>query len=293
VGSITDRFAENLSAAREIRAFGLEQMEVDRFRRLSIALFKAQMKVVKYAQSLAPAIEIISAIGISITFIYAYRLRIPLESFLAIIFAVAVCYDPVKKLGALNNELQRGRASLERVEDILAEPVAIADPAEPVHIESVSGDIEFQDVSFAYTPGDPALRDISIRIPAGTVSRAACEINCYSGVRMSNNLFDAVAEPPIQESPECESGHDGQTPLWGGEDTPSDHGCPEPCPAPSRRFRVQPQPSDGGSIGKKSEHRGSLGAGACTCKDARRPRVAPSIGNARNTRPLTLLSFGI
>ncbi|MGH8177582.1 MAG: ABC transporter ATP-binding protein [Steroidobacter sp.] len=168
-GSLTDRFTENLSAVKEVRAFGLEELEVERFRRQTGAMLRAQMKVVKYAQSLAPAIEIISAIGISITFIYAYRVRIPLESFLAIIFALAVSYDPVKKLGALSNELRRGEVSLQRLEDVLTEPVAIDDPANPVHVERLSGELAFKQVSFAYTPGDPVLRDVSARIPAGTV----------------------------------------------------------------------------------------------------------------------------
>lgn len=168
-GSITDRFTENLSAVKEVRAFGLEEMETDRFRHLTALIARAQMKVVKYAQSLAPAIEIISAIGISVTFIYAYRARVPLESFLAIIFALAVSYDPVKKLGALSNELRRGEVSLERLEQVLHEPVAISDPEDPVPVDRLSGDVAFNDVTFAYVPGEPVLRDVSIRIPAGTV----------------------------------------------------------------------------------------------------------------------------
>jgi subfamily B ATP-binding cassette protein MsbA len=132
-------------------------------------MLKAQMKVVKYSLSLAPAIEVISSIGIAITFVYAYRIRIPLESFLAILFALAVSYDPVKKLGALSNEVRRGEASLVRLEEVLNEPVAIEDPADPVHVERLRGEVAFDDVTFAYTPGDSVLRDISIRIPAGTV----------------------------------------------------------------------------------------------------------------------------
>ncbi len=168
-GSITDRFTENLSAVKEVRAFGLEQMETNRFNDLTRAIVKTQMKVVKYAQSLAPAIEIISAIGISITFVYAYRARVPLESFLAIIFALAVSYDPVKKLGALSNELKRGEVSLERIEQVLYEDVSIQDPETPVAVDRLDGNISFNDVRFAYVPGEPVLRDISIRIPAGTV----------------------------------------------------------------------------------------------------------------------------
>lgn len=167
-GSVTDRFTENLSAVKEVRAFGLEQMEVDRFTRLSTAMVKAQMKVTKYAQSLTPALEIISAIAISITFIYAYQVHIPLESFLAIIFALYVCYDPIKKLGALSNELRRGEVSLQRLEEVLNEPVAITDPPQPVDVGRLNGNVVFSNVTFAYARDESVLRNVSIRIPAGT-----------------------------------------------------------------------------------------------------------------------------
>jgi subfamily B ATP-binding cassette protein MsbA len=168
-GSLTDRFTENLAATKEVRAFGLERHEVNRFRKQTNALVKAQMKLVKYSQLLAPAIEIISSVGIAVTFVYAYRLHIPLESFLAILAALTVCYDPVKKLGALSNEVRRGEASLGRLEEVLNEPIAIDDPVNPAPVERLRGDVSFNDLTFAYKQGEPVLRDISIRIPEGTV----------------------------------------------------------------------------------------------------------------------------
>ena len=152
-GSITDRFMENLTALKEVRAFCLETMEVNRFQQLSSAMVKAQMKVVKYAQSLTPVIEIISAIGISLTFVYAYRLHISLESFLAIIAAMYVSYEPVKRLGALSTELKRGEVSLHRLEEILNEQVSIKDPPNPVPVTRLRGDIDFRDVQFSYRHG--------------------------------------------------------------------------------------------------------------------------------------------
>ena len=82
-----------------------------------------QIKVAKYAQALTPAIEIISAIGISITFVYAYRWNVHSGSFLAILTALYISYEPIKKLGALNNELKRGSAALHRLEYVFNEPV--------------------------------------------------------------------------------------------------------------------------------------------------------------------------
>jgi len=168
-GTITERFAENLAGVKEVRAFGLEQYEIERFSGLTNALVRAQMKVAKYAQALTPSIEIISAIGLSFTLVYAYRTHVHWASFLSILMAVYASYEPIKKLGAVKNELIRGGASLERLEAVLNEPVTIADPPNPVSIGRLRGDIAFDRVTFAYKPGTPVLRNISVRIPAGTV----------------------------------------------------------------------------------------------------------------------------
>ena len=125
------------------------------------------MKVVKYAQMLAPSIEILSAIGISITFVYAYRFNVHSGSFLGILTALFLSYEPIKRLGAVNNELKRGTASLHRLEVVLNEPETITEPAKPVPVGRLRGDIEFEAVDFAYKPNEPVLRAISARIPAG------------------------------------------------------------------------------------------------------------------------------
>jgi subfamily B ATP-binding cassette protein MsbA len=168
-GTITSRFTENLAAVKEVRAFGLEQYEIDRFAKIGSAIVRAQMKVVKYAQALSPSIEILSAIGISIAFVFAYRYNVHSGSFLGILAALFMSYDPIKRLGGINSELKRGTASLSRLEEILNEPAAIADPPHPVPVTRLEGNIVFTDVAFAYKAGTPVLSDISAQIPAGTV----------------------------------------------------------------------------------------------------------------------------
>ena len=169
LGSATSIFAENLSAAREVRAYGLEAREKARFGNLTHALVVSQMKIAKYAQALSPVIELISAAGIGLTLIAAYTSGMSLEAFIAIVGALYFAYEPIKKLGALNNELKRATAALDRLEVVLEASVAIADPVAPVSINRLHGDLVFHDVSFAYAPGEPALRDVSVHLPAGTV----------------------------------------------------------------------------------------------------------------------------
>jgi subfamily B ATP-binding cassette protein MsbA len=169
LGSVTHRFSENLSAAKEVRAFGLEEHEIGRFAAESRQLMTLQMKAAKYSQILTPSIEILSAFGISFTFLYAYREHVRLDSFLAILAALYTSYEPIKKLGAMNGELKRGLGALDRLEVVLNAPLTIADPPAPVAPGPLRGDIAFDRVTFAYQPGEPVLHGISAVIPAGSV----------------------------------------------------------------------------------------------------------------------------
>lgn len=168
LGSLSSQLTENLSASREIRAFGLERNFIDRFAATARKLLTAQLKIAKYALGLSPAIEIISAFGIALTLTYAYRAGLKFEVLMGVLVALYQCYEPIKKLGNLNSEIKRGTAALERLEPILNAPLTIADPAVPMPVTRLRGEIVFAGVTFAY--GDtPALQDVSVVIPAGTV----------------------------------------------------------------------------------------------------------------------------
>ena len=169
LGGVTNVFSENLSATKEVRAFNLENREVSRFTRASQLLIRAQMKFMKYEKALTPLIEIISGIGIAFTLLYAYRVHLSQDTFITLITALYASYDPIKKLGSLNNELKRGLGALDRLEVVLNEPVTISDPPTPVAINRLRGEVSFNDVTFAYKSDEPALHHVTVQIPAGTV----------------------------------------------------------------------------------------------------------------------------
>ena len=169
IGSVTGVFSENLSAAREVRAFSLEQHETARFSKEASSLATAQMRIAKYALALTPAIEFISALGIALTLGLAYGSGLKLPTFISIVTALYMSYEPVKKLAAINSEVKRAQASLDRLEEVLNEPIAIADPVDPVPVGRLKGDLRFDAVSFAYKADEQVLREITVSIPAGTV----------------------------------------------------------------------------------------------------------------------------
>ncbi|HXN34914.1 MAG TPA: ABC transporter ATP-binding protein [Opitutaceae bacterium] len=169
MGSVTNSLSENLSAAKEVRAFGLEERQARAFSGETSSLIRFQLKVAKYDKALTPAIEIISAFGIAVVFVYAFHAKVPLQNFLSVVTALFLSYEPVKKLGAVNNDLMRGEAALDRLEVVFNEPVSIKDPPDPVPVGRVRGDVSFKSVTFEYKSGEPVLLNVSADVPAGTV----------------------------------------------------------------------------------------------------------------------------
>jgi subfamily B ATP-binding cassette protein MsbA len=168
LGSLTNTLNENLSAAKEVRAFGLEERQARMFAEETSALITVQLKVAKYSLALAPSIEIVSAFGIAIVFVYAYLGSVGFKAFLPIMAALFFSYDAIKRLGAINNEIKRGEAALNRLEVVFDEPVTIKDPSSPAAVGRARGNIRFSGVSFAYKSGEPVLQGVSAEIPEGT-----------------------------------------------------------------------------------------------------------------------------
>jgi subfamily B ATP-binding cassette protein MsbA len=169
LGDISDLASQNFSAAREVRAFGLEEKEISIFQTTTRHLFRIQLKVVKYSQVLSPSIEVIASLGIAFSLYYAYYAGLTLAVFVSIIGALFVCYEPMKKLGGIHGQLTKGAASLNRIEEILHANVSIADPSDPIKVPRLRGELAFDHVNFAYKTSAPVLRDVSVNIPAGTI----------------------------------------------------------------------------------------------------------------------------
>ena len=175
IGDMTSVLSENLSASREIRAFNLEDKEEQRFRESSGEFFKARMKVIKYTNMLTPIIEIITASGIAVAIFQASQMSVRLDAVVPVIMALFFSYEPIKKLGAIQNQLKQGLASLQRLEEVLNAEETIAEPKHPVTPE-IKGQLTFQKVSFSYENegeekmgGSPALRSIDFSISPGEI----------------------------------------------------------------------------------------------------------------------------
>lgn len=165
-GELSSVLSESLQAPREIRAYNLEERECSRFRKCVRDFFALQMKWVKYDKMLTPLIEIIAACSISFAVYQAAAAKLDQDTVIALVGALYFAYDPIKKLGKINNRVKEGTAGLARLEEIWQAPIEVDDPANPHPLGVVRGEINFRDVTFGYNDV-PVLRGVSFEAKPG------------------------------------------------------------------------------------------------------------------------------
>ncbi|MDF7825514.1 ABC transporter ATP-binding protein [Pontiellaceae bacterium B12227] len=165
-GDISKLVSENLSAVREIRAFNLQEAEMTRFDHALDNFCHLSMKVVKYGQIIRPTIEIIGVFCVSGALVYMIQQNIEAVA-VAMLGALYMAYEPVKKFGEIHMSLKRGEAALQRIEYILNESNVVPEPEKPEPLGEITGRVELEGVHFRYLE-EWVLRDINLTIEPGT-----------------------------------------------------------------------------------------------------------------------------
>ena len=195
-GRMSAVLQENLSGVRVVRAFGQQQREVEKFDRAS-ADFRHKTKhlydlLATYwgggdAMSMAQ-----SMITLLVCVMYASRGEITVGTLIVFTTYVSMLLVPIRQLGRILSDAGKSMVSMERIQDILNQPV---EPDEPDALKpDLHGDIVFDHVSFAY-PDDnvPVLKDVSFTIPAGCT--AAVLGGTGSGKSTMMYLLQRLYEP--------------------------------------------------------------------------------------------------
>jgi ATP-binding cassette subfamily B multidrug efflux pump len=169
---LSARVQENLAGVRVVRAYARENGELDEFQRLNRDYFDRNLALIRTSGVFYPSLELLNGVAALLALWLGGRLvvagRITLGEFVAFTWYLGMLSWPMVALGWVTSLFQRGLASWARIMEILDTAPTIADPPDAVRPDSCAGAIEIRHLTFTY-PGAarPALRDVSLRIPAG------------------------------------------------------------------------------------------------------------------------------
>src|SRR5437588_6524698 len=161
---------DNLSGIRQIKSFVREKEEHGRFNRVSDQLRHATLVVMRVWAMYSPSMSMFEAVGAVIVLAFGSRAvltgAMQLGDLVAFLMLTGFLYDPISKLHQLNQLMQAGRAAGDRVFEILDEPIEPGWTGRDTATR-VAGDIRYENVSFSYAEGLPALKNISLHARPG------------------------------------------------------------------------------------------------------------------------------
>lgn len=169
---LTDKTQESISGIRIVKTFVQEDAEIMSFSKIAQDNLEKNMQLVRLWGLFSPMIQFISGISFFMVLLFGGILviygDISLGDFVAFNAYLALLTWPIMALGWVINMLQRGIASMDRINKILNETPDIIDKSDVKDISTLNGEIEFRDLTFSYTQKDsPVLRNINIKIPRG------------------------------------------------------------------------------------------------------------------------------
>ena len=175
---LTEVVRERFAGIRIIKAHARESMETKQVNGISEAYINQNIQLARTVGVFFPLMLLLANLSMAIVLYFGGRLTIDLTisagDLVAFISYLGLLTWPMMALGWVTNLIQRGRASLDRIGEILNTPAEIVDLPDPRPIKSVQGRITFENVGFTYPqngtePSPNVLRKINLELPAGQI----------------------------------------------------------------------------------------------------------------------------
>jgi ATP-binding cassette subfamily B protein len=168
---ISSRVQENLSGVRVVRAYVQEEAEQKLFDELNLRYITQTLRLARVSGFFAPALQGLTGVSFLIVLWYGgYRLlnsEITLGTFLMFNVYLGMLIWPMVAMGWVVNLIQRGAASLERIDGLLREEPTVTDPPRPLPLpDPLRGELRFERVSLRFGQ-TTVLGGIDLEIPAG------------------------------------------------------------------------------------------------------------------------------
>ena len=175
-GGLNSLLVEDIQGNRLIQTFGLQQRESARFEQRAVDLKHKTLQAMFRWSFYSPATTLVTKLGfLSIVGVGGYLVLQDSSDFsmgelLAFFLYANMLYMPISQLHGLNHLIAAGRASGERVFEILDATVDVDEPANPIPLQKAPIEVTFEDVQFKYSDRPAILKNLNLTLEANQVT---------------------------------------------------------------------------------------------------------------------------
>ena len=165
-------FQENLQGLEVVQMYGRETVNSARFLRTGMHYRSAVNGTIFFDSSISAFLEWVALAAIALVLALGGLMvtngAMGLGTLTTFILASQRLFDPLRQLAERFTQIQGGLTAVERIGELMEEPLEIAEAKGVLpHMSGGGGEVIFENVSFAYRPDDPILRNLSFRIAPG------------------------------------------------------------------------------------------------------------------------------
>jgi ATP-binding cassette, subfamily B, bacterial len=172
-GEITSVVEEVLTSIRVVKAFAREDYEVQRLEKESLEAVEISLRARTLKAKLTPLVGIVVAVGTGLVLWFGSRLvmdgALSAGELVVFILYLGKMYKPMQEISKMTDTYSKAAVGYERIQEILDTHLEVKDSGGARRAPKFKGDIEFDDVSFAYGDGPPILKNVTLQMKAGQV----------------------------------------------------------------------------------------------------------------------------
>jgi ATP-binding cassette, subfamily B, bacterial len=173
-GEVVSVVQEVLSSIRVVKAFARERYEQERLEQQSLESVEAALAARSLKAKLAPVVQVIVAAGTCLVLWYGVNLVLTNQltpgSLLVFLLYLGKMYKPMRDLSKMTDTMSKASVGYERIRDVIETEDEIHNLPGAKKAPPFRGEIEFDQVSFAYSRGYATLKDVSLKVDAGQIA---------------------------------------------------------------------------------------------------------------------------
>ncbi len=209
MATIYGTLEETFRSIKIVKAFTNERRERTRFHDDNKRYYHKAMRIARYNSLSHPLTEVLGIATISVamtagawlilsreTHLFGIRMSdMPLSrgAMLTFFVMLAGMADPLRKMSSIFSNLQAGSAAADRIFSRLDRQPQVREPIHPVAVQRHHLDLTFENVGFAYQPGNPVLNEVSLNVAFGETVAVVGPNGC--GKSTLANLIPRFADP--------------------------------------------------------------------------------------------------
>ena len=171
VALVIVHFVESMLGIRAVQAFRREPRNTEIFDDVNDQYRRANLRAFRAVTWFMPGIKLIGNVTIAATLLYgsylAFHDEVTVGVLAAFLLYLRQFFEPMQEISQFYNTFQSASAALEKLSGVLEEEPSVPEPARPVPLEHVRGEVRFEGVRFEYVEGVPVLPGMDLVVPAG------------------------------------------------------------------------------------------------------------------------------